>query len=145
MRLAQKGDTVRVHFTCSSGDDGRTIATTQGEDPMELTLGKGKLIRCFEQSVIGMTEGQEKTVRLPPAEAAGEKKPELIAQVPRHLVPEQFEDLKVGSVVRVKGQESEKKVKARVTQITDQNVTLDANHPLAGETLVFDIELVAFV
>ncbi|MEJ2638085.1 MAG: FKBP-type peptidyl-prolyl cis-trans isomerase, partial [Desulfosarcinaceae bacterium] len=128
-----------------SGDDGRTIATTQGEDPMELTLGKGKLIECFERSVIGMTKGQEKTVRLPPADAAGEKKPELIAQVPRHLVPEQFEDLKVGSVVRVKAQEGNKKVNARVTHITDQNVTLDANHPLAGETLVFDIELVAFV
>jgi peptidylprolyl isomerase len=144
MKLAQNGDTVRVHFTCSSGDDGRTIATTQGEDPMELTLGKGKLIECFEQSVIGMSEGQEKTVRLPPADAAGEKKSDLIAQVPRHLVPEQFEDLKIGSVVRVKGQ-GDKKVKARVTHISDQNVTLDANHPLAGETLVFDIELVAFV
>jgi peptidylprolyl isomerase len=145
MRLAQKGDTVRVHFTCSSGDDGRTIATTEGEEPMELTLGKGKLIECFERSVIGMSPGQEKEVRLPPAEAAGEKKPELIAQVPRHLVPEQFEDLKVGSFVRVEGPQGDKKVKARVTHMTDNNVTLDANHPLAGETLVFDIELVAFV
>ena len=143
MRLAKNGDTVRVHFTCSA-DDGREIASTDNDEPMELTLGKGKLIECFEQSVIGMTEGQEKTVRLQPSEAAGEKKPELIKEVPRHLVPEQFEDLKVGNFVRVKKPEG-KAIKARVTHLTDQHVTLDANHPLAGETLIFDIELVDFV
>ena len=71
MRTAQQGDTVRFHFTCLL-DDGSQVATTVGEDPMELTIGEKKLIDCFEQSIVGMAEGQKKTVHLKPDQVVGE-------------------------------------------------------------------------
>jgi hypothetical protein len=94
MRKAKNGDTVRVHFT-GCFEDGTKFATTTGEKPMELTMGDGKLIGCFEQNLIGMSAGEKKTVRLDPDQAAGERRPELVKMVPRHMVPEQHEDLKV--------------------------------------------------
>ena len=143
MKKAEAGDTIRVHF---SGflDDGKQFATTRGEDPLELTIGEGKLIACFEQSVIGMQAGEQKTVRIEPVDAFGERDPELVSKVPRHQVPEEHEDLAVGSKVQLET-EPGKPFKATITALTDQVVTLDANPPLAGEALTFDIELVEFV
>ncbi|MGD2187843.1 MAG: FKBP-type peptidyl-prolyl cis-trans isomerase [Desulfobacterales bacterium] len=143
MRKAQKGDNVRVHFSAYH-DDGTQFATTLGEKPMELTIGDGKLIECFEQSVVGMTEGEKKTVSIEPNQAMGEKRPELVATFSRHEIPEQYEDLKVGRNVEVEGANGNPTV-GTVTQLTDQEVTVDTNHPLAGKTLVFDIELIEFV
>jgi peptidylprolyl isomerase len=77
MRSVQDGGRVRIHIT-GNFDDGSEIASTGDEEPLELTIGEGKLIKCFEKSVIGMTEGQKKTVHLQPQQAMGEKKPELI-------------------------------------------------------------------
>lgn len=143
MRKVQSGDRVSIHFTCRF-DDGSELASTVDEKPLELTVGEGKLIECFEQSVIGMTEGQKKTVRLQPSQALGDKKPELISHVPLHLVPEQHEDLEVGNRIQVTNKDGNDS-KATVTHISDQTVTLDANHPLAGEALTFDIELLEVV
>lgn len=125
-------------------ENGAQFASTDRDDPLELTLGEGKLIKCFEQSVIGMVEGECKTVHLQPSEVLGEKRPELVSQVPLHSFPEQDEDLRVGRTVMVKDDKGND-VKARVTQLTDQKVTIDANHPLTGEALTFDIEFIAFV
>ena len=143
MQKAQKGDTVRVHFS-GSYENGTHFATTVGEDPLELTIGDGKLIACFEESIIGMEAGEHKTVQIEPAKALGEKRPELISTLPRHEVPEQYEDLKVGISVQIKD-DNGNDLKATVTELSDQTVTIDANHPLAGETLTFDIELIEFV
>jgi peptidylprolyl isomerase len=140
MRTVQDGDTVRIHFTCNF-DDGSEIASTGDEEPLELTIGEGKLVECFEKSVVGMAEGQKKTVHLQPQQAMGEKNPELISQVPLHLVPEQDEDLEVGSRIQVKD-DNGNDIKSMVTHISDQTITLDANHPLAGEALTFNIELI---
>jgi len=143
MRKAKNGDTVRLHFI-GCLDDGTRFATTFGEKPLELTIGEGKLIEGFERSLIGMVEGEEKRVRLNPEQAAGERRPELVKTVSRHSVPEQHEDLKVGSKVQVK-EDGGKMVEATITRLSDQKVTLDANKPLAGKTLTFDIELIKFV
>ena len=143
MRKVEAGDRVRVHFT-GSFDDGSHFATTQGESPLELTIGEGKLIRCFEDSVIGMAPGERKTVHLPPQEAVGARRPELVSHLPRHMVPEQDEDLAVGSRIQVKD-DNGNDIRATVTQLSDQTVTIDANHALAGEALTFDIELVELV
>ncbi len=143
MRKAQKGDTVRVHLT-GCLDDGTKFASTFGEDPLELTIGEGKLIECFETSLIGMLEGARKTVRIEPPQAMGEKQPELISNIPRHMISEQHGDLKIGAKIWVKDQNS-KDVKVTVIQVSDQEVTVDANHPLAGEALTFEIELMGFV
>jgi FKBP-type peptidyl-prolyl cis-trans isomerase 2 len=143
MRKAQKGDRVRIHFSACL-ENGTKIGSTIGEKPMELTIGDRKLIGCFEQSVVGMAEGEKKTVRLEPKQAVGESQPELVHQVNRNLVPEQYEDLKIGSRVKVEGID-EGTVIGRVTKLSDQHVTIDANHPLAGKTLIFNIELIGFV
>lgn len=141
MRKAQKGDTVRVHFSAFL-DDGTQFASTLDEEPMELTIGDGKLIKCFENSLIGMPEGMKKKVRLEPAEAMGERQPELVSKVPLNSIPEPHDDLMVGSKLWVKDKNNNT-VNATVTDLSDQEVTVDANHPLAGETLVFDIELMS--
>lgn len=143
MKKAQTGDRVRVHFSAYH-DDGTQFATTVGEKPMELTIGERKLIDCFEQSVVGMIEGEKKKVSLEPSQAMGEWKPELAAKIPRKVVSEQHESLKVGSKVEVKDDKGNPFV-AMVMELTDQEVTIDANHPLAGKELVFDIELIEFV
>ena len=143
MRQAQIGDSVRVHFSAYL-DDGTQFATTRGENPMQLTIGDRKLIDCFEQSLVGMAAAEKKTVRIGPKQAMGERKPELVAIVPREAVPEHHEDLKVGIKVQVEGDNANPLV-GTVTQLTDQEVTVDANHPLAGKTLVFDMELIEFV
>jgi FKBP-type peptidyl-prolyl cis-trans isomerase 2 len=140
MRQAKSGDSVRVCFT-GYLEDGAQFASTERDDPLELTLGEGKLIKCFEQSVIGMAAGERKTVRLQPSEALGERLPELVSQVPLHSFPEQDEDLHVGSTIMVKDDKGND-VKAKVTQLTDQEITIDANHPLSGEAITFDIELI---
>jgi peptidylprolyl isomerase len=142
MRRAQKGDTVRVHLT-GCLDDGTKFASTFGEEPLELTIGEGKLIECFETSLIGMSEGVRKTVRLEPAQAVGERRPELVSNIPRHLVSEQHGDLKVGAKIWVKDQNAND-VQVTVKEVSDQEVTIDANHPLAGQSLTFDIELMGF-
>jgi peptidylprolyl isomerase len=143
MRRAQKGDTVLVHL---SGylDDGTKFASTFDQEPLELTIGEGKLIECFETSLIGISKGERKTVHLEPAQAMGERKPELVSNIPRHLVPEQYEDLEVGTKIWVKDQNSND-VQVTVKKISDQEVTVDANHPLAGEALSFDVKLIGFV
>jgi FKBP-type peptidyl-prolyl cis-trans isomerase 2 len=143
MRQAQIGDSVRVHFSVRY-DDGTQFATTLGEKPMELTIGVRKLIDCFEQSVVGMAEGEQKRVNIIPDQAMGERKPELVAIFPREAVPEQHDDLKVGSKVEVEDNHGNPVV-GTVTQLTDQEVTIDSNHPLAGKALVFDIHLIEFV
>jgi peptidylprolyl isomerase len=143
MRKAQNGDRVRVHFSACH-DDGTQFATTRGEKPMELTLGERKLIDCFEQSVVGMVEGEKKKVSIEPSQAMGERRPELVAKLSREVVPEQHEDLKIGSKVEVED-DNGNPIVGMVTQLTNQEVSVDANHPLAGKTLVFDIDLIEFV
>lgn len=143
MRTAQQGDTVRFHFTCLL-NDGSQVATTVGEDPMELTIGEKKLIDCFEQSIVGMAEGQKKTVHLKPDQVVGERRPELVSKVSRHLVPEIEEDLSIGSRITMED-ESNNPVKATVISLSDQEVTFDANHPLAGEEVIFNIDLIQVV
>lgn len=143
MRKARQGDTVRVHFTARL-KNGNKVGSTIGEKPMELTIGDRTLLGCFEHSVVGMAEGEKRTVHIEPKQAMGERRPELVYQVNRNLVPEHHEDLKIGSRVEVEGINGGT-IKGRVTKLSDQQVTIDANHPLAGETLIFDVELLGFV
>lgn len=143
MKKVENGDTVRVHFS-GFFDDGKQFASTRGEEPLELTVGEGKLIACFEESVIGMQAGEQKRVRIEPAEAFGERDPDLVSKVPRHEVPEEHEDLSVGSKVQLEN-EPGRPFKATITALNDQEVTLDANPPLAGQALTFEIELIEFV
>ena len=143
MREAKQGDTIRVHFT-GHFDDGTQFTTTSDKEPVEFDIGGGKLIRHFENRFIGMKVGEEAAFRLPAADALGERKPELVYKIPRHLIPKGGEKLKVGSVLQLKDKNGTP-FKATITELTQEEAVIDANHVLAGKALNFKAELVEII
>ena len=142
MTQANNGDTVRVHFT-GRLEDGTEFGKTKEDEPLEFTIGQGQVIPGFEQSTVGMEPGEKKTVELEPDQAFGEKRPELVSKVERSAVPEHI-DLNLGTQLQVTSADGNP-VQVTVTEVTDEHVMLDANPPLAGLPLTFDIELVEVV
>lgn len=142
MRKAQKGDTVKVHFK-GTLDDGTEFARTSEESPIEFTIGEGTLIPGFEEETVGMSEGESKTVRLEAERAFGQKREDLISKIPRSTVPENIE-LSVGLQLQMNTSSGDP-VQVVVTDISEDDLTIDANPPLVGQPLNFAIELVAFV
>lgn len=140
MSTAQYGDTVTVHYK-GTLDSGEVFADSKGEEPIELTIGDGRYISGFENGVVGMEVGETKTVTIPPDEAFGTRRDELVVKVDREQFPEDLTPA-VGQRFQVK-QESGDTLEVTVADLDEQTVTLDANHPLAGYTLTFNIQLVA--
>ena len=142
MQKPQSGDTVRVHYT-GTLEDGTQFDSSRGAEPLEFAMGQGQLIAGFENAVSGLAIGESVTVTLPPAEAYGEVDQEMVQDVPRELMPEGVE-LEAGMVLQ--GQAADGRVdNFTVVSFDDATVKLDANHPLAGKTLTFDIELIEIV
>lgn len=139
MAQAKQGDTVRVHYT-GKLEDGTVFDSSEGSDPLEFTIGEGEVIPGFENAVVGMEPGQKKTVTIPADEAYGFHQDELIATVGRDQFPDDVKP-EMGQQYEMQRDDGETFVMT-VTEITDDEVTLDANHPLAGEDLTFDLELV---
>lgn len=136
---AKNGDTIVVHYTGTLAD-GTLFDSSREGDPLEAVLGQGMLIPGFEGAILGMEEGDTKTVTIPPDQAYGDRAGELVislplSDVPSHLKPE------VGMMVQFATDEGEE-FEAVIADICDGTITLDANHPLAGETLTFELELV---
>lgn len=140
MKQAKEGDTVKVHYT-GKLTEGTVFDTSQEREPLEFQLGQGQLIPGFEQAVLGMTVGETKTINIAADEAYGPHRTDLTQQVPRQQLPADME-IQVGQRFQI-GQEENKPLIVQVTEVSDASVTLDANHPLAGKDLVFDIELMA--
>ena len=139
MSQAKDGDKVKVHYT-GKFEDETVFDTSQGRAPLEFTIGKGNIIPGFEHAIIGMTTGDKKTFTIPPDEGYGSRRDELLVEVnksdfPPDVTPEIDQQLQMkrpdGNVITVV-----------VSKIDGETITLDANHPLAGKTLVFDVELV---
>lgn len=139
MATARMGDVVRIHYV-GTLDDGRTFDTSRDREPLEFTLGEGEVLPGFEQAVLGMAEGEVKTVTLPPEQAYGPRRPELVQQVEREALPADL-PLRPGLQLQAQMSDGEPLV-LTVRSVADGVVTLDANHPLAGEALTFEIELV---
>jgi peptidylprolyl isomerase len=139
MAQAKTGDAVKIHYT-GRLDDGTEFDSSSGRGPLDMTIGDGRVIPGFEEAVIGMAPGEKKTVTLPPEQAYGPRAEELVHEVERSAVPGQV-DLKAGMRMRGVGENGET-LTFTVTDFTDEMVTLDANHPLAGKELTFEIELV---
>ncbi len=131
-RVAQVGDTVQVHYR-GTLDDGSEFDSSVGRDPLEFTVGSGQVIPGFDSAVVGLTVGEKVEVRLAPEDAYGEHTDERVITVPKEQAPE---GLEVGQQVML-GQ-----APATVVEINDEIVIVDANHPLAGQALTFEIELV---
>jgi FKBP-type peptidyl-prolyl cis-trans isomerase 2 len=142
MEEAKRGDTVRVHYRLKL-DDADEYESTFGEVPIEFKLGAGEVIEGFEDAVTGMKPGEEKTVDIPTDKAYGRRREDLVFEVDTKDFPV---DLKPEIGKRLQIQHSEgQAATVTVTDVSESNVTLDANHPLAGKDLTFDIELVDIV
>jgi peptidylprolyl isomerase len=138
MTQAKNGDAVKIHF---SGflDDGTLFGSSRGEQPVEFTLGAGEVIPGFENAVINMEEGDTKTVTIPPEDAFGRYKEALVRTISKSKLPSHIEP-QVGKVLVLQA-DAEKDVRATVKDVTEKEVTLDVNHPLAGKELKVEIEL----
>lgn len=141
-RAAKKGDTVRVHYK-GTLDDGSEFDNSAGREPLEFRLGTGQVISGFERTVTGMTVGETRIARLNSGDAYGLHRAELVLSLPREQFPEDVEP-QVGQQLEL-GADDGGRTPVVITAIEAETVTLDANHPLAGEALTFELELVEIV
>lgn len=141
LQRAEKGNTVWVHYTGRLKDGTVFDSSRIGQEPLQFVIGTGTVIPGFERAVIGMRVGEKKTVQIPPEQAYGEYVEEFVKIVPRSQLNVDFE-LREGMSLELHT-DSGRVIPITVTEVTDTTVTLDANHPLAGQTLFFEIELVA--
>lgn len=142
MAQAKVGDTVQVHYT-GRLEDGEVFDTSANRDPLQFTIGGGQIIPGFEQAVVGMNAGDTKTVRIEADEAYGPHRDELVLEVDRDQFPQDLSP-EVGQQLAIR-QADGAQVPVTVTDVSESSVELDANHPLAGEDLTFDIQLVNIV
>ncbi len=140
MTEVTQGATVRIHYT-GTLEDGSTFDSSEGRDPLEFTVGSGMIIPGLDKALPGMTVGEKKKVTIAPEEAYGPSQPEAILEVPRAEIPAEI-PLEVGMQLQMGGPQGQP-IPVTVTDLTDEIATLDANHALAGKTLIFDFEIVS--
>jgi len=138
MARAKTGDTVSVHYT-GKLDDGTIFDTSAEREPLQFTIGENQVIPGFEQAVIGMEPGDSKSTRIPAEEAYGPHHDEMVVTLDKSHLPEGMEP-EVEQRFQLRQPDGQTFI-AKVTDIGESNITLDANHPLAGEALTFDIQL----
>jgi peptidylprolyl isomerase len=142
MTQATSGDTVLFHYT-GCLNDGTVFDSSSGREPLQVTLGTGQVIRGVDEALVGMAPGEEKTVTVAADEAYGPHRPELLHEVQREAIPPEV-DVQVGK--QLEGRDTAgQRLRLTVVDVADETVTLDANHPLAGEDLKFDLQLVQIV
>jgi len=142
MQQAQQGDKVKVHYhgTLRTGE---TFDSSEGREPLEFTVGTGQVIKGFDEGVKGMSVGEKKTVQVPVEDAYGEKSQELIIEFPKEQFPTDMAP-EVGQQLMMSNG-SGQSFPVTIKEVREDSVLLDANHPLAGQDLIFDIELVEIV
>lgn len=139
MSVATKGNTVKVHYT-GKLKDGTVFDSSENREPLEFILGDGKMIKGFDVAVEGMTEGDDKSITIPSDEAYGQKRDDMMLDVPLDQVPAEIKP-EVGMDLSIQNQQGQP-TPVKVVHVDEAKIVLDANHPLAGEDLVFDIKLV---
>jgi FKBP-type peptidyl-prolyl cis-trans isomerase 2 len=142
MAQAKKGDTVQVHYT-GKLEDGTVFDTSRERHPLQFTLGNGQVIAGFENAIAGMNVGESKTAVIPVEQGYGPRRDDMIVTVKRDQLPPDL-PAKVGQRLELT-QTDDRVMLVTVTAATDATLTLDANHPLAGKVLTFDLELVGIV
>ena len=142
MAQAKQGDTVNVHYT-GKLQDGTVFDTSRSRRLLQFTIGKGQVIAGFEQAVIGMNTGESKTTTIPVDQAYGRRQDDMIVTLRRDQLPPDLNP-EIGQRLELT-QMDDQTILVTVTDKTDTTMTLDANHPLAGKELTFDIELVGIV
>lgn len=139
MSKVENGSTIKVHYT-GKLEDGTQFDSSEGRDPLQFQVGQGQVIKGFDEGVLDMEVGDKKCVTIPPEQAYGEYREELITKVKKSQFPPNFE-VKEGARVQATSPENQI-VQFVVKEIDGEDVKLDANHQLAGRTLIFDLELV---
>jgi len=137
---AQQGDAVKVHYTGKLKDGTVFDSSREREEALDFTVGEGQVIKGFEEAVVGMEPGDEKTATIPPAKGYGQRRDDLVVEVEQKQISEDVEP-KVGQQLQLRLEDG-RQVPVVVTKVENGQVTIDANHPLAGKELVFEIELV---
>lgn len=139
MPTAKTGDTVEVHYT-GTLEDGTVFDSSEGREPLKFTLGSGQVIPGFEQATLGMEVGETKQARIEVGDAYGERREDLVLEVPREQLPDEL-DVDLGTPLQLQ-QPDGRAVPVTVTDMDEETVTLDANHPLSGRELNFELTLV---
>lgn len=134
--MIKLGSKVSVHYT-GKLENGTQFDSSLGRNPLQFTVGEGKLIMGFEKGVIGMSPGEEKTIKISPEEGYGPVHESLVITVPRSNVPP---DVQVGAQLQAESQEGQPVVFV-VREVNEENVVMDGNHPLAGKNIYFDIKV----
>lgn len=142
MSQAKAGDTVQIHYT-GTLDNGTQFDSSIGREPLQFTLGSSQVIAGFDTAVEGMQVGEKKSVNIPAEQAYGPRHEQMTQDVPKSALPDDLEPA-VGMSLQAQGPGGQP-VMLTVTAVTDDSITVDGNHPLAGQALNFDIELVAIV
>ncbi len=142
MRRATSGDRIRLHYK-GTLDDGTEFDSSAEREPIEITIGRGHIIPGLENALMGMAEGDTKRVTLEPENAFGTYNPQLMQTVERDSIPAKIK-LEIGTVLEAKNEKGDL-TPVKVVEFSDKNVTVDINHPLAGEALTFELTLVDFV
>jgi len=136
---AKNGNQVKVHYH-GRLQDGTTFDSSEGRSPLEFEVGAGQVIKGFDDGVVGMKEGDKKTIHIPVEEAYGEKSEDMIIEFPKDQFPPDMKP-EVGMQLNLRGQDG-RNFPVVISDVKDDVVVLDGNHPLAGKDLIFDIEMV---
>ena len=142
MQQVKSGDKVKVHYH-GRLDNGETFDKSEGREPLEFEVGSGMVIKGFDDGVTGMAVGEKKTINIPFNEAYGPKNPEMIIDMPKDRFPKDME-IEIGMPLGMSDSQGNQ-FQVVVTQIKEESVVLDANHPLAGQDLTFNLELIEIV
>lgn len=142
MQQVKTGDKVKVHYH-GRLTSGETFDSSEGRAPLEFEVGSGSVIKGFDSGVTGMKVGEKKTINIPVEEAYGAINPDMLIEYPKAQFPSEMQ-IEIGMPLMMSSA-SGQQFQVRVDEIRDEIVVLDANHPLAGEDLIFDIELVEIV
>jgi peptidylprolyl isomerase len=135
----EKGDVIKIHYDAKIGE--RVIDSSRNKKPLEFKVGEGHVLQGLDEAVVGLKSGEKKTVVVPPEKGYGERKEGLTQKMPRDKSKEPPKALEEGKIVRYKTDKGTINY-ATVTKVEDDNITLDLNHPLAGQKLTFDLEIV---
>ena len=142
MAQVKKGDKIKVHYH-GKLTSGETFDSSAGREPLEFEVGSGMVIKGFDDGVTGMTAGEKKTINIPFDDAYGARNPDMVIEMPKDRFPKDME-IEVGMPLMMSDEEGQQ-YQVSIVEIKDKSVMLDANHALAGQDLVFDLELVEIV
>ncbi len=142
MKEVKKDDTIKVHFRCKT-DDGQVFSSKDNNKPLSFKVGEGRLLKDIESGVVGMKVNEKKTINIEHEQAYGAVNKELIKEIDKNLLPKDIEP-RLGLELFAREPDG-KEIKVRIIKILEDSIIIDANHPLAGKDLEFEIELIEIV